>query len=290
MGWSLLARSILVVACLAGCAALAGIDDGEAQGDANDGGMNVPSPEGGGPSEGGGVLPDGAPCTSGNAVESASVLHAQHVQARAPFTLDGAGDEWGCVDRFLFTGGQRVIGLAGGRGIADIAIQWVEQHLYVLANVVTATPTSDAGASQNYTNDSLSVFVVGARPGTTYAATDHHIVIDSAGRVADYGGGGARPGLVGIAAVVRPPVESGPFLRFTIELSVDVSIFRPGARLKAGDSIGMNFQINDAPDVANHYRVWFVDPGTCTPFTPCTVRGTSEPYCDPRCMGQVLLR
>ena len=292
MRWSLLARAVGGVVCLAGCAALAGIDDGDphgkAPGDANDGGGNVPLGEGGGPSEGGGFLPDGAPCAAGNAVESAAVLHAQHVQPQAPVKLDGAGDEWACVDRFAFTGGQRVMGLVDGRGVADIAIQWDEQHLYVLANVVTASPTADAGRLQNFNNDSLSVFVVGPTPGTTYTANDHHIAIDSAGLVADYAIG-ARTSVAGIAAAVSTPVDSGGFLKFTIELQIDASIFR-GEALKAADRIGMNFQINDAPDVANHYRVWFVDPAKCTKLASCTVSGTSEPYCDPRCMGEVVLR
>jgi len=33
-----------------------------------------------------------------------------------------------------------------------------------------------------------------------------------------------------------------------------------------------------------------VDPTVCTPFGTCTVQGTSEPFCDPRCTGVVTLR
>ena len=288
MGWPLLARCIAVGACLTGCAALAGINDG-AEG----------SSDGGAPSGESGVVDTGtsasdAPggdtgCVRRDASESPSLIHAQHLVASAPVMIDGKSDEWGCVDRLSFTVGQRVLGEGTGIGIAQIGVQWDENVLYILGEVTTQAPTSDAGRQQNFQNDSLSIFLAGPTPGATYTANDHHIVIDSIGQVADYMIT-ARTGLAGITGAAGSVSTAANLLHFVVEARVDASILGR-TKFAMNDLVRINFQVNDGPSSGTHYRVWFLDKSVCQKITgTCDVQGTSEPYCDPRCTGSVILR
>src|SRR4029078_2863743 len=123
-------------------------------------------------------------CSGGIPAESSSRIHAQKVLAAV--TVNGVGDEWDCVDRLDLSAGQRVVGLTARRGVAQIAVQWDEQHLYFLAKMTTASPTPMASRLLNFQNDSLSIFLARPTPGPTYTGDDHQIVIDALGQVADY--------------------------------------------------------------------------------------------------------
>jgi hypothetical protein len=279
---------LVIGACLGGCAVIANISSGEgvAPADAGiDGPMSIPSTDGMvSPVETG-----GGPCAAGgNSADSPTKIHATKVQT--PVKIDGDGAEWGCVDRFAFTGGQRVVGLAGGNAVADIAVQWDEANVYFWASVKTAS-TGDNGAAGrqgNFANDSIHLYLSGPSPNMNYTADDHHLVFDYKNQVADYAIG-FRTGLDGIAAVVSPVTNANGTLSFVVEARIESQrIGRP--TLKAGDKVRINFQLNDAPNSAGNYRIWFRDVAVCARFTKCDLAGGSEPYCDPRCTGEVELR
>lgn len=283
----LLAPSIAAALCLAGCATLAGINDGEDKESTADGGAadgQVPSivESGSGPEDS-----SAAPCKpGGNAAESDSLIHATKVMGAV--VVDGDGAEWACVDRLAFTTGQRVVGLAAGRGVADVAMQWDETHLYLWAKVTTEPATGNAPRLTNFNNDSFHFYVSGRNPTTTYTNDDHQIVIDVLGQVADYNIA-SRPGLGGIDAKVGPRLAEGALSTFVVEAKIDAGIIGRTSFMQ-GDTIGINFQVNDQPDIASNYRIWFRDPAVCTTFGTCNQAGGSEPYCDPRCRGTVVLR
>lgn len=283
-----LARGLVIGACLVGCATLAGINDGEGASRTADGGTGDDSgqaltKDAGAPGDDGAV----PPCLpGGNAAEGDGSLHATKVSAAV--TVDGDGAEWSCVDRLAFTTGQRVVGLGAGRGVADVAMQWDETHLYLWAKVKTEPQPGTAPRLTNFNNDSFHLFLSSRNPTQTYTADDHHIVIDVLNQVADYAIG-SRAGLQGIDAKSGPRQDDGALSTFVVEAKIDATtIGRTSFAL--GDTVRVNFQVNDTPNVETNYRIWFVDPAVCTAFGTCTRQGTSEPFCDPRCTGTVVLR
>lgn len=287
MRWSLLAARCIVVGAFAcGCAAIAGISDNDGSGaagvsDAGDG--SAAQPDGTAPGDTG--FPPCAP--GGNAADSPTMIHAPKL--KIPVNVDGDGAEWACVDRLAFTGGQRVVGLAGGNAVADVAIQWDEQHIYFWASVRTSSTGDNgtAGRQGNFNNDSIHLYLSGPSPTITFTGDDHHLVFDYKNQVADYDLA-FRQGLGGIAAVVGTPVDANGSLSFVVEARIDSTrIGRP--TLKAGDKVRINFQVNDAPGIGGNYRIWFRDTARCTQFPTCTIANGSEPFCDPRCTGEVEL-
>jgi hypothetical protein len=289
--WLVLARGIVGIvargACLAGCATLAGINDGAGDKPAEDAGAATdvdPSRDGAtGPGDDAGT----GPCApGGNAAEGASSLHATRVET--PVKVDGDGAEWACVDRLAFTAGQRVVGLSPGRGVADVAMQWDETHLYLWARVTTEPQPGTAPRLTNFNNDSFHLFVSSRNPTQTFSADDHHIAIDVLNQVADYAIS-TRTSLAGIDAKTGPRTAEGALSTFVVEAKIDAGIIGRTS-FAVGDTVRVNFQINDQPDVANNYRVWFRDPAACVSVAGCDRAGGSEPFCDPRCTGTLLLR
>lgn len=272
------------------CAAIAGINDGaEKRSVATTDAAVTVSADGAAAATDGATSADGAvaACPApGNAADTATTMHASKV--KTPVVLDGDGAEWSCVDRFAFDGGQRVTNLAAGRGIADVAMQWDEQHLYVWASLTTGAPAGNAPRATNFQNDSFGFFVSQRAPTSTYTANDHHIVLDSTNLLTDYAIG-TRTGLAGINGKAGTVHGDGVTLTFVVELQVDASIVGRTA-FAANDTVRVNFQVNDGPSGTPPYRIWMLDPSVCTPFGGCTIQNTSEPYCDPRCTGVVTLR
>lgn len=280
---------VTLAAGVAGCAAIAGINDGADKNTVAPTDAAVTATVDGASAGDASTSTDGtvAACPApGNAADTATTMHASKV--KTPVVVDGDGVEWACVDRFSFTSGQRVVNLAAGRGVADIAMQWDEQHLYLWASVTTAAPAGTAARATNYQNDSFSFFVSQPTPTNTYTANDHHIVLDSTNLLTDYAIA-TRTGLAGINGKAGTVHDDGVTLSFVVELQVDASIVGRTA-FAAGDTVRVNFQVNDGPSGTPPYRIWMVDPAVCTQFGTCNIQGTSEPYCDPRCTGVVTLR
>jgi hypothetical protein len=288
VGWSIVLRVLVASASFAGCALLAGIDDGN--------GRPIASVEGGASGAGadavaspveGGAATDAPPgsCTAGNAADSDSLIHATKVQPQAPVVIDGADGEWACVDTLAFTAGQRVVGLGPGRGVANIAMQWDEQHLYLVARVTTGSGGGTAPAATNYKNDSFDFFVAGPNPALAYTSNDHHYVVDYLDQVTDYEIS-TRPAALGITAKAGTVRDDNTTLTFVVEERIDASNIGRAALAK-GDKVRVNFQVNDQPDVGNNYRLWFRDTVRCVATATCP---PGEPYCDPRCTGEVELR
>jgi hypothetical protein len=59
-----------------------------------------------------------------------------------------------------------------------------------------------------------------------------------------------------------------------------------------GDRVRVNFQVNDGTPPSNTvgYRIWFHNGSVCSPRVDCFIASASEPFCDPRCTGEVELR
>jgi hypothetical protein len=280
----------VLVACASGCASLAGINDGD-DGASSSGGTDLPVRDGGAPLGEGGPDTDAlVPCKAGNAADSTSRLHASKVALDAPVIVNGDPSEWTCVDRLDFSTGGRVVGSAAGHDIAEIAMQWDEQHLYVLARVTTDSPGGTATGDQIFKNDSLHLFLAGPdpQPNAGYRTSDHQMVFDYMSFVADYGGGSTRPGTNGITATTGPFKSQNGVLTFVVEARVDAAVVgRPGG-FTQGERVRVNFQIND--NAAAAYRIWFWESAVCAGFGTCNKSGASEPYCDPHCSGELELR
>ena len=285
----LVAWSFVIGACAAGCAALAGINDGK-DGTSSSGEADLPVRDA---ADGGGSEADtGAPgaCKPGNAEDSPSLIHASKVTVEAPVSVNGDPAEWACVDRLDFSVGGRVIGPAAGKDIAEIAMQWDEGHLYLLARVTTDSPGGVATGNQIFSNDSVQLFLAGPDPqvGVLARLSDHQIVFDYQGFVVDYRGGIARAGTNGITSAISPFNSQNGVLTFVVEAAIDAAIVgRPGGFTK-GERVRVNFQVNES--APSGYRVWFWAPEVCVGFTGCNTGGVSLPYCDPRCTGEVELR
>jgi hypothetical protein len=284
--------ALALTGSLIGCATLAGVNDGKERPPApvDDSGARDEEETSVAPSNDDASLVADAsvlPCApGGDAAESSSVIHASKVKTAV--TVIGEGAEWTCVDRLAFTAGQRVVGLGEGRGVADVAMQWDEQHLYLWAKVRTGGDPGTAPRLSNFNNDSFHLYAFSKAPTATYTADDHHIVIDVLGQTADYAIG-SREALTGIDAKAGPRQDENGMSSFVVEAKIDAVILGRTS-LAQGDTVNVNFQINDQPDIANNYRVWFRDVGVCKSFTGCDVGGGSEPFCDPRCTGSVVLR
>lgn len=291
MRWShVTALGLLTGACLAGCAAIAGIGDGERV--IVDEGGALPdrvTPGEGGPGSG---TEGGAGCPPpGNAEEGPGRLRARRVVT--PVVIDGTAAEWACVDRLAFTGGQQVVGLSAGRGVADVAMQWDEQYLYFLATVKTgsaggAAPGGAEPRDRSFANDSIHLFVAAPAPTAAYTAADHQIVLDWKDQAADFGIT-FRASLAGITSKMTRAPDEGGLLVFVVEARVAATLMdRPS--FARDDVVRVNFQINDGPDSANNHRIWFRDAARCPAFAGCDKSGGSAPSCDPRCTGDLVLR
>jgi hypothetical protein len=223
--------------------------------------------------------------------DSTARIEASKVTPEAAVVVNGSDTEWGCVDRLAFEIGGRSVGVMAGHDVAKIAVQWDEQHLYFLAAVTSDAPGGTAAVNKNFQNDSMHFFVTGPnpQPRAGYRASDHQIVIDALGQVTDYAVS-TRPTITGITAKVGPAKEAGGALSFVIEARVDAAVLGRNDGFKAGDVVRVNFQIND--NAAASYRIWYWQPTVCAGFTGCSsaVGAASEPYCDPHCTGEVLLR
>jgi hypothetical protein len=286
VGWPLVLRSSVLGAVLSGCALLAGIDDGKDKPNASDAGSSatdalVQSADG----SVGGDAPAPGECVPASASSDASHIHASRVQDSAPVVINGEGSEWKCVDTLAFTTGELVVGLGPGRGVSNVKMQWDETHLYLLADVTTASPGGTAIATDNFTNDSFAFYVVSPTPALAYTANDHHYVIDHRNQVADYEIS-TRPAALGITAQAGTVHDDGTTLNFTVEARIDVANVGRTAFAK-GDVVRVNFQVNDQPDVGNNYRLWFREAARCVASGTCP---KAEPFCDPRCTGEVELR
>ena len=284
----LLAWGLVAVACTAACATLAGINDGN--GAPSSGETGLPVRDGGAPSDGGSDPDALASCPPSSVTSSLSQLHASKVALDVPVTINGDPAEWACVDRLDFSTGGRVVNSATGHDIAEIAMQWDEQHLYLLARVTTDSPGGTGMGDQIFKNDSLHLFLAGPdpQPGAGYRTSDHQIVIDYQSLVADYGGGLTRSGVNGITASAGTFRSQNGVLTFAVEARVDAAIVGRQQGFTKGERVRVNFQIND--NATASYRIWFWESAVCKGFGTCDTAGASLPYCDPHCSGEVELR
>ncbi|MBS2011479.1 MAG: hypothetical protein JST00_01095 [Deltaproteobacteria bacterium] len=291
MRFGLPAHAFAATMWLAGCALIAGIDDGDDKPAPIDASAldRVVQPDGS-------VAPVDSGACSAKELPETTIPEIARVVPSAPVIVDGSGKEWSCVDRMVFLTGNRRVDIAGGRGVARIALQHDDEAIYVWAVVTTATPSGTAAANANFRNDSFHLYAMGPAPTAEYTGQDHHVVVDALGLVTDYSDvAGIRPTLEGIVAKASMPVPAAdPALQtFEVELRITAkTLGRVG--FQAGDRVRMNFQINDGPPAAGKngpgYRVWFLDTATCPPTADCDVLSNSEPYCNPRCTRELTLK
>lgn len=295
MGWPLLARCIVVGACLAGCAAIAGINDGNDTSDvADDAGFadraNAHEI---------GTGPDGAPCVPKSAPLPTGPVHAK--RAAIPPTLDGVFDDWACVDRIDVGKGagesQMPTGVAQS---VEFAIQWTPNDVYFYAHAVTAAPGLDNGGNQIFRNDSVHLFI-GRDPldptSPLYRTGDHQITIDYNDHVGDYLNGS----LIGTKTEARVKIATldGSKIDFEIEARIPVASlgFAAGMNLTSAEKLVVNLMLVDGKTAGANgtygFRVWRLPPiAQCPCVTGCCDRlnGTQDiPTCDFRCTNSMVL-
>ncbi|MDB4938180.1 MAG: hypothetical protein JWP87_5152 [Labilithrix sp.] len=284
MGWPLLARSIVVAACLGGCAALAGITDGsDLTASTPDGGTvddASPTPE----REAGA---DGAPgCTHTSTVQPSGAVHAK-AAAPAP-AIDGTFDDWACIDRIDVGPGVVNRDLPLGTQSVEFALQWTPTDLYFYAHAITVAPGFDNTGSQVFANDSIHLIIGRDPPPATtsdgkYRTGDHQLTFDYKGRFGDYVNGTMVSANLA-AAVKRAPGDA------TVDFEIEARITPAQlglAGFAAGQKLVMNIMLVDAKaQGALGFRVWRLPAlAACPCTTGCCERigNQNSPTCDMRC-------
>jgi hypothetical protein len=300
---SLLARNAKIVvtslmalaAGVAGCAAIAGINDGASvdkpAGDAATGGeAGRPVVEGGATTEG------GVPCVAKTAPQPTGVVFA-HQATTAP-AIDGTFDEWACVDRIDM--GQGVVnkGMPAGAQRVEFAMQWTPTDLYFYAHPITTAPGFDNAGTQIFANDSVHLIIGRDPPPTTsgaYRTGDHQLTFDYKGRFGDYVNGS----YVGssVAAVTSADAPAAGTVDFQVEARV-TALSLGLTRFSAGQKLVINVMLVDATAMnALGFRIWRLPPkatcpcdSTTDPGSCCARIGTQDsPTCDIRCSDSLEL-
>lgn len=216
------------------------------------------------------------------------------MRADVPPEIDGVFDDWGCADKLSIGAGALERDGIPATSTADVAIMWDDVHLYFWAKVTVENPSNTFSADL-YANDSVHLFVAADMPGEDYRIYDHQLVFDVRRQVADFGDvaptrRGTGDGILGVTAKIGQAVVSGTTSTFEVEARLDAGILNR-QRFERGDRIRVNFQVNDgAPNTTTGYRIWFHSAAVCQAHTNCSFSGSSEPYCDPRCTGEVTLQ
>ena len=286
---------VTLAAGVAGCAAIAGINDG-ADGPkpstdgatSDDGKMSVGD---------GGIASDGAaPCVARSTVQPTGAIHAP--QATTEPAIDGKFDEWACIDRIDI--GQGVVnkGMPPGAQRVEFAMQWTPTDLYFYAHPVTTAPGFDNTGTQIFANDSVHLIIGRDPPPTasgTYRMGDHQLTFDYKGRFGDYVNGS----FVGssVAAVTNAVAPADGTIDFQVEARI-TALSLGLTRFSAGQRLVMNIMLVDATAMnALGFRIWRLpakatcpcdsttDPGSC-----CARTGTQDsPTCDIRCTDSLVL-
>lgn len=228
----------------------------------------------------------------GEASDGKGRLHA--VRADVAPEIDGRFDDWACADKMAIGAGDRARDGIPATSTADVAIMWDAVHLYFWARVTVQNPSNTASADI-YINDSVHLFLAADGPAQDYRGLDHQLVFDVRKQVADFGDvpptrRGTGNGVRGVRAMTSDAIVSGNQSAFEVEVVIDAGVIGRTS-FASGERVRVNFQVNDgAPGSTTGYRTWFHDPASCVAHIGCAISGTSEPYCDPRCTGEVELR
>lgn len=300
---SLLARNtklvvtffVTLAAGVAGCAAIAGINDGAdatkpssdgATGD--DGKMSV--------GEGGITTDGGTPCVAKSTLQPTGAIHAQ--QAVAPPVIDGKFDEWTCIDRIDIGEGVVNKGMPAGGQRVEFAMLWTPTDLYFYAHPVTTAPGFDNLNSQIFANDGVQLMIGRDPPPTasgSYRTGDHQLTFDYKGRFGDYVNGM----FVGssVAAIASADTPAANTVDFQVEARITaLSLGLP--KFTSGQKLIVNIMLVDATAMnAFGFRIWRLPSKTVCPCdsttdpTSCCARiGTQDtPTCDIRCTDSLVL-
>ncbi len=279
MAWPLFPRAILAGLCLAGCAAIAGVGDGdtivESPG-AGDGAAEAGASEGG-------ITGDGAACAPRRITSINGVISAK----RAVVTpkVDGDLGEWACVDRIDVGQGAIQLGMPGGTPQSvEFAFQWTETDIWFYAHAVTAQPGYDNANAALYANDSVHL-VIGAgdvRAGGAYRANDHQITFDHDGRFADYRSGTWVSTTKIDARVVAK--KGSAAIDFQVEARLPASLLGV-ADFASGRKLLVNVQLVDGKGGDGvGVRVWRTPACGCQTGGCCNALGTVDsPTCNMKC-------
>ena len=285
--------SVALAAGIAGCAAIAGINDGaekrsvatlDASTPGNDANVSVIE---------GGITADGAACAAKSTLQPTGPIHA--LQAGTAPVIDGKFDEWACVDRIDI--GQGVVnkGIPAGDRV-QLAMQWTPTDLYFYAHPVTTAPGFEHTGSQIFANDSVHL-IIGRDPAPTasgmFRPGDHQFTFDYRGRNGDYVNGVFQGNVMGAVASAGTSND----IDFQLETKISAaSLGLPG--FSAGQKLAVNLMLVDATsDTAVGFRIWRMPPlATCPCDAPgdlssCCARigGQDSPTCDIRCTDALQL-
>lgn len=286
---------VTAAAGVAGCAAIAGINDGA------DG--TKPSSDAATSDDAttrvveGGVAADGAtPCVAKSTLQPTGVIHAQ--QAMTPPVIDGKFDEWTCIDRIDVGQGVLNKGMPAGSQRVEFAMQWTPTDLYFYAHPVTAAPGFDNVGDQIFANDSVHL-IIGRDPAPTasgsYRTGDHQLTFDYKGEFGDYVNGTYKGSTVAAVALADAPAAG------TIDFQVEARITALSlglTKFSAGQKLVINLMLVDATAMnAIGFRLWRLPPkatcpcdSTTDPGSCCARTGSQDsPTCDIRCTDSLQL-
>jgi hypothetical protein len=285
--------AVALAAGIAGCAAIAGINDGAEKKSVAATDASTPGADANVSVTEGGVTADGAACMAKSTQQPTGPVHA--LQAGVVPVIDGRFDDWACVDRIDV--GQGVV----NKGIpasdrVEFAIQWTPTDLYFYAHPVTTAPGFEHMGNQIFANDSVHL-IIGRDPPPTASATfragDHQFTFDYRGRNGDYVNGTFQGNTMGAVASAGTSND----IDFQLEAKISAaSLGVPG--FSAGQKLVVNVMLVDSTsDTAVGFRIWRMPPiATCPCDAPgdpnaCCARigGQDSPTCDIRCTNTLQL-
>lgn len=259
--------------CLVGCAAIAGVGDGETI----DG---SPELDGGVPALEDGPAPDGGPCVAKRTASTGGVIRARRATA-AP-KLDGEFADWACVDRIDVGKGAFEKGMPDGGQSLEFAFQWTEAAVWFYAHAVTAQPAGTNTGDLVFTNDSVHLIIGAGDPPATgvYRDGDHQITFDHSAQIGDYKQGIAT----GVTIPARVTTTRGPGpIDFEIEARIDATLLKVPP-FAANQKLFVNLQLVDNKGATNiGFRLWRTPACGCKAGCCERIGNVDSPTCNLRC-------
>ena len=283
---------VTVAAGVAGCAAIAGINDGadstKPSGDA------ATVDEGKMPFVEGGTGDGGTPCVPKSTIQASGPIHAP--PATTEPAIDGKFDEWACIDRIDIGPGAVNKGMPAGSQRVEFAMQWTPTDLYFYAHPITNAPGFDNTGSQIYANDGVQLMIGRDPPPTasgTYRTGDHQLTFDYKGRFGDYVNGM----YVGSSVAAVASADTATTVDFQVEARI-TALSLGLTKFTSGQKLIVNIMLVDATAMnAFGFRIWRLPSktvcpcdSTTDPNSCCARIGTQDtPTCDIRCTDSLVL-
>lgn len=287
-------RSFAIGAAVAGCAALAGLEDPGTPGESE---VKNPTRD---PVEAGvdATTTEPPPSTCTPTIEPAAtdgVHHAAAWEGPEP-TIDGAFDDWACVPRRDLGKGSWTTASFPAEAKAEVAFRHTPGALYFYASITTTTPGFEN--AQGFANDSINLYLGPPNPTAAFRPSDHQFAFDHEGKVSHYINGTNQPLPASVKASMRVRTE-GTLLVFEVEARFEPKVFPNVPAFERGQTFTLGLQLHDRIPTDSgvgriEWRNWFRSPacGCNTADSICCSASTGNKNliaCDFRCTGSLAL-